>query len=144
MKNEYTIINDNYSKFPSVLKEKIINGEISFPENARFLYEPIQGFRCIKREPDNFDPVSKKDFLSYYEMNVSRKKINKNDPHYYGVSLFLNKECVENALKFPRVGKKIAVGKVYSEAGPSEVNEYTGHICWWIYDNVEIEGFSIC
>lgn len=50
----------------------------------------------------------------------------------------------ENALKFPRPNKKIAVGNIYAEAGPAEVNESTGHVCWWLYENIEIEGFSIC
>lgn len=77
-------------------------------------------------------------------INVCRRGINKNDPHYYGVSLFLNRAPVENALKFPKPNKKIAQGKVYAEAGPIEVNLETGHICWWIYDEVEINGFSIC
>lgn len=135
---------DNYLKFPSVIREKIISGEFSFPKNTCFSYEPMQGFRGIQREIDDFGTVSRKDFLSYAEMKVCRRGIDRKDPHYYGASLFLNKESVENALKFPRANKKIAVGKVYSEAGPSEVNEETGHICWWLYDNVEIEGFSIC
>ncbi|MBD5542590.1 MAG: hypothetical protein HDR00_15630 [Lachnospiraceae bacterium] len=134
----------NCLKFPSVLCEKMSSGEFDFPENTCFSYEPIQGFRGIQREKDDFEAVSRKDFLSYAEMNVCRRGLDRKDPHYYGVSLFLNKESVENALKFPRANKKIAVGKVYSEAGPAEVNEETGHICWWLYDNVEIEGFSIC
>lgn len=134
---------NNYLKFPSVIREKLNNGEISFPPNTKFEYKPIQGFRGIQREENNFEAVSKKDFLSYAEKGIHRRGINEKDPHYYGVSLFLNREAVENALKFPRANKKIAVGNVYAEAGPSEVNEETGHICWWLYENVEIRGFSI-
>lgn len=136
--------NDNYLKFPSVLKEKISAGEFEFPENTRFSYEPIQGYRGIEREIDDFKPVSREDFLSHAERKIHRRGIDKNDPHYFGVSLFLNRESVENALKFPRTNMKIAEGKVYSEGGPAELNEETEHICWWLYDNIEIEGFSIC
>lgn len=136
--------NDNILKFPSVLRDKICKGEFAFPGAALFSYEPIQGFRGIQRRENDFKEVTRKDFMSYAELNVRRRGINQKDPHYYGVSLFLNKESVENALKFPRTDKKIAVGKVYKEAGPAEVNEETGHICWWLYDNIEIEGFSIC
>lgn len=137
-------MDDNYLKFPSVMKEKICNGEIVFPDNICFVYEPITAYRGIQRKEDDFSAVSRADFKSYAEMNIRRRGVNTKDPHYFGVSLFLNKESVENALKFPRLDKKIAVGKVYSEAGPSELNGDTGHVCWWLYDNVEIEGFSIC
>lgn len=136
--------NDNFLKFPSIIRKKISSGELVFPNDVRFTYLPFQGFRAIEREKDNFDNVTRNDFMSYAELNICRRGVNRKDPHYYGVSLFLNKESVENALKFPKPNKKIAVGKVYSEAGPSQINENNGHICWWLYDNVEIEGFSIC
>lgn len=140
---KYTMEDENYLKFPSVLREKLRNGEISFSRNTRFSYQPMQAYRGIQRSKNNYEPVSKKDFLSYAEKNVCRRGINKNDAHYYGVSLFVNKESVENALNFPRKDKKIAVGKVYEKAGPSELNQETGHICWWLYEDAEIEGFSI-
>lgn len=134
----------NYLKFPSVLREKIESGEFVFPENTQCDYEPIIGFRAIEREANDFTGVSRLDFLSYAELNVCRRGINKKDPHYYGVSLFINKSSVENALKFPRPNKKIARGYVYAEAGPVEINYETAHICWWLYDSVEINGFTIC
>lgn len=133
----------NFLKFPSVMKEKIRNGEFIFPEKTLFAYDPILAYRGIQRGENDFRAVSRKDFMSYAERKVSRRGIDRNDPHYFGVSLFLNRESVENALKFPRPDKKIAVGKVYAEAGPAEINDVTGHICWWLYDNVEIKGFSI-
>lgn len=133
----------NYNKFPSIIKEKIRNGELVFPNNTRFSYKPILAYRGIQRKDNDFTIVSRKDFMSYAEMKIRRRGINTKDPHYYGVSLFLNKESVENALNFPRSDKKIAVGKVYQEAGPAEVNENTGHVCWWLYDDVEVEGFLI-
>ncbi len=134
----------NYLKFPSVIREKIDSGEFVFPENAYFEFEPMLAYRGIERSEDDFTAVSRMDFRSYAEMNICRRGINKKDPHYFGVSLFINRESVENALKFPRLNKKIAVGKVYAEAGPAEVNENTGHICWWLYENITIDGFSIC
>lgn len=133
----------NYLKFPSVIREKICSGEFVFPENTKFAYEPILAYRGIGRSENDFSAVSRKDFMSYAERKISRRGIDRNDPHYYGVSLFLNRESVENALKFPRPDKKIAVGKVYAEAGPAEMNGVTGHVCWWLYENVEIKGFII-
>lgn len=135
---------DNYMKFPSILRTKIQAGEFTFPKNTKFEYEPIQGYRGIERKEGDNTPVTRKDFRSYAELKRRRRALNTEDPHYYGVSLYLDKGSVENALKFPRIDKKIACGKVYQQAGPIEVNEKTGHICWWLYDNVEIEGFVIC
>lgn len=135
---------ENYLKFPSVLREKIYNSEIIFPEKAYFVYEPILAYRGILRKPDDVSAVTRADFTSYAEKNICRRGINKKDPHYYGVSLFLNKASVENALKFPREDRKIAVGHVYSEAGPAEINEATEHVCWWLYEDVEVQGFEIC
>lgn len=134
----------NYLKFPSVIREKICSGELVFPENVCFEYEPILAYRGIERSENDFSAVSRKDFMSYAEMSICRRGINKKDPHYFGVSLFMTRKSVENALKFPRPNKKIAVGNIYAEAGPAEVNESTGHVCWWLYENIEIEGFSIC
>lgn len=135
---------ENYLKFPSVFREKVCNGEIIFPDKAYFVYEPILAYRGIQRKQDDVSAVTRADFLSYAEKNMCRRGINKKDPHYYGVSLFLNKASVENALKFPRADRKIAMGHVYSEAGPAEINDVTEHVCWWLYENVEINGFEIC
>lgn len=139
-----TVKDINVLKFPSVLRDRIVSGEFVFPENTQYEYEPMVGYRAIEREDNDFTSVTRKDFSSYAELNVCRRGINKNDPHYYGVSLFANKSSVENALKFPRPNKKIAKGMIYSEAGPVEVNSETEHICWWLYEDVDIEGFSIC
>lgn len=141
---QYTMEDENYLKFPSVLKEKISNGEIIFPDTAYFVYEPILAYRGIQRDESDFSMVSRADFRSHAERKLRRRGMNRNDPHYFGVSLFVNKASVENALNFPNPKKKIAVGHVYSEAGPAEVNDTTGHVCWWLYDNIEIKGFSIC
>lgn len=135
---------NNYLKFPSIISEKIGNGEFVFPDNTQFAYKPFVAFRGIQRREDDFSAVSRGDFKSHAERKLRRRGVDKKDPHYFGVSLFLNRESVENALNFPNPNKKIAVGNVYSEAGPAEINDRTGHVCWWLYDNVEIRGFSIC
>lgn len=135
---------NNYLKFPSIIREKLYNGDFMFPEHTRFMYEPILAYRGIQRSEDDFTAVTRKDFESHAERKICRRGTDRKDPHYFGVSLFQNKESVENALKFPRANKKIAVGHVYAEAGPAEINETTGHVCWWLYDEVEIDRFSIC
>lgn len=144
MEEFYTIKDDNYFKFPSVIREKMQKGECVFLEHTCFEHEPFVAFRGIERCADDCSVVSRKDFKSHAERKLRRRMINRNDPHYFGVSLFLNKESVENALSFARPNKKIAMGSVYSEAGSAEINDATGHVCWWLYDGIEIEGFTIC
>ncbi|WP_347223798.1 hypothetical protein [Bacteroides congonensis] len=144
MDKYYTMKDNNYLKFPSVIRDKLCNGEFAFPAHTQFAYDPILAYRGIRRDEDDFTAVSRKDFESHAERKIRRRGINQKDPHYFGVSLFLHKESLENALNLPRPNKKIAVGNVYAEAGPAEVNESTGHVCWWLYDKVDINGFSIC
>ena len=134
----------NCNKFPCVLKEKMEQGEFVFPDDVCFDYEPFIAYRGIDRKEDDYNQIDRRDFKSYAELKVTRRGININDPHYYGVSLYLLKEQVENALKFPRNNKKIAVGTVYCEGGPVDLTEETGHVCWWLYENVNLSGFKIC
>jgi hypothetical protein len=139
---------ENYLKFPKELREKLQNGETHFSSRAQVHYEPITAFRGIRRKKEDLTPVTVMDFQSYAQMDIAagkfpRRGMNPNNIEYYGVSLFLTKESVENALKFPRKNKKIAVGNVYEEVGPSELCEATGHVSWWLYEGVDINGFSI-
>lgn len=134
---------ENYFKFPSIIREKAKRGEFSFPEGTLFVYEPFQAYRGVVRDDDDFKEVSRDDFLSYAELGKHVRGMNEDDPSYFSASLSLNKASVENALRFPRKGWKIAVGKVYKEVGPVKINCETEHVDLWLYDGVEVEGFSI-
>lgn len=73
-------MDNNYMKFPIVLRENIEKGEVVFPKNIQYEYSPILGFRGIERALNDFTAVSRKDFLSYAELNVSRRGIKKKTP----------------------------------------------------------------
>lgn len=140
----YIMGDNNYLKFPSIIREKAERGEFAFPANTKLEYEPFQAYRGIEREQDDKSPVTRSDFMSYAELGKKPRGVDTNSPSYFAASLYLDKACVENALKFPRKGWKIAIGSVYSEAGPTNVNEKTSHVDWWLYAGKEVEGFSIC
>lgn len=135
---------DNYLKFPTLIREKIETGEFVFPEETAFEYNQFLAYRGIEREKEDCSEITKKDFLSHAERGIRRRSIDTKSPTYYSASLNLSREAVENSLQFPRKGWKMAVGFVYQEAGPAYINKNTGHVDWWLYENAKIEGFSIC
>lgn len=136
-----------YNKFPTILAQKLKDGDFFFPDNIQVQYEPIHVYRVVTREEGDDRPVDQLDFRSYFELNKKPKNprgVSSNymsDPHYYGVSSFKNRAMVEQKKLFPQPRKKLAEGEVYMEAGPQETKGE--HICWWLYKDVEIKGFSI-
>ena len=138
---------DVYLKFPAILKEKLQSGEIHFPEKTHFEYQPIRAYRGIAREEEDDTPVNINDFRSYAEMGKKKtrgRRINTSAAEYYGVSLFTKREIVETLLAFPNPRKKMICGYVYCEGGPQLSNQDTNHVCWWLYEDVEVDKFIIC
>lgn len=136
----------NYMKFPSVLKDKLMKGEIEFPEGVKYKYAPIKAYRGISREKDDDSAVTNDDFKSHAARGIKKSRgvrIDETKAEYYGVSLFTEKKCVENALKFPNPHKKIAEGYVVQECGPELTNVVTSHVCWWLYEDALVKEFSI-
>ncbi len=136
------------NKFPAVLREKLLSGEIELPDTAMFEYEKIRTYRAVKREEKDFHEVTRDDFKSYYECGQMPKNPRgrgdvKKDPTYYGVSSFLKKEIVEQIMKFPNPHKKMAVGYIYSEGGPQKTDSDRGHVCWWLYEAADVSGFKL-
>lgn len=140
---------DLYARFPCVLRTKLINGELQFPKETRFSYSKIFTYRAVERKKDDFTPVSRDDFRSYFELGKTPKSKQprgvKNDfssnPCYYGVSSFLNKSIVEQLMKFPNPNKKMASGYVYDEGGPEYTKE--DHVCWWLFEDADVSGFKL-
>lgn len=134
-------------KFPTVLKDKLLKNEIEFPETTKFEYEDLYTYRAVERNWDDNRPVSLEDFKSYFELGKKPKRprgvggdITK-DPHYYGVSSFLDRRIVEQKMKFPNPKKKLAAGYVYSAGGPQDTREE--HVCWWLYTGADVSGFKL-
>ncbi|MGJ0680244.1 hypothetical protein ACR742_02635 [Flavonifractor plautii] len=100
-----------YMKFPCVLRDKLLNGELHFPPNTRFAYEKIFTYRAVERKKEDFSPITREDFRSYFELGKKPKPrgVKRDilaDPTYYGVSSFLNQKRVEQLMKFPNPNKK--------------------------------------
>lgn len=140
---------DLYNKFPSILKEKLKSGEITFPKDTEFQYERIEAYRVIKRKEGDESSVSKNDMKSYAEKNMNKRlrgkrNYDESDPHYYGVSFFTNIDSLIVAMDLPRKNNKIVKGYIYQEGGPQHTVKKTSHVCWWLFENVSFENFLIC
>lgn len=134
-------------KFPAVLRNKLLQNEIEFPDTTQFEYEDLLTYRAVSRNTEDDSEVTLEDFKSYFELGKRPKKprgisedITK-DPYYYGVSSFLKREIVEQKMKFPNPNKKLAVGCVYSAGGPQDTVDQ--HVCWWLYDGADVSGFKL-
>lgn len=133
-----------YKKFSSVLRAKITNNQISFPDGTQFEFEPILAYRGILRNKNDNTPVNSNDMLSHYERKLVPRGIPnyENDAKYYAVSLFETIDMLKECWKFPRPNTKIAQGYIYKEGGP-QYTDLKKHISWWLYENIDFNGFII-
>ena len=135
------------SKFPSILKEKLNNGDIVFPKETEYIYDNIMAYRAVKREKNDYSDPTLDDFKSYFELGQIPKKAKgvnfSKDPHFYGVSFYENRKKVEQIMKFPNPHKKMMLGYIYCKGGPQHTTPENGHICWWLFQDVNISGFKI-
>lgn len=137
------------NKFPVVLRDKLLNKEIELPDTTLFDYEKLLVYRAVKRKEDDYSEVTLEDFKSYFELGQKPKLPRgmdydfSKDPHYYGVSSYLNREIVEQKMKFPNPRKKMAEGYVYCEGGPQDTNKKDEHVCWWLYKGADVSGFKL-
>ena len=104
-----------YLKFPAILKDKLIKGDLVFSDNTLFEYEPIHAYRAIERKADDNSPVSRLDFRSYFELKKTpkcprgiRPEDYEHNIHYFGASCFTKREIVEQKMKLPNPHKKLA------------------------------------
>lgn len=137
-----------FYKFPAVLQNKLLSGEIEFPSATQYTYDKIYTYRAVERSSNDRHDVTLEDFKSYYDLKKVVKKARgldnyniEKDPKYYGASSFLKKEIVEQLMKFPNPRKKMAAGYVYCEGGPQLTEDQ--HVCWWLFDGTDVSGFKI-
>lgn len=133
-----------YSKFPSILRNLLINGHIKLPQDVLFNYDSILAYRVIIRDFSDKTPVNRNDMKSYFEENKKPRGIDCDEkrPGWYAVSLNKNIETLKNQFKLPKPNKKLAKGNVYSEGGPQQT-DCDGHINWWLYEKVIFDDFVI-
>ena len=134
-------------KFPVVLRNKLLQNEIEFPDSTQFEYEDLYTYRAVARSADDEREITLDDFKSYFELGKKPKKPRgtscnaESDPHLYGVSSFLQREIVEQIMKFPNPKKKLAAGYVCSAGGPQDTVDQ--HVCWWLYEDADVSGFKL-
>ncbi|WP_286669917.1 hypothetical protein [Thomasclavelia cocleata] len=148
------IIDQNYEKFPAIIKEMLDSG-ISFPKGTRFFYDKFIAYRIVTRAEGDFSsPISDNDFKSYKELGKSIKKkriIGKNNDDIdetlnsdlYSVSFFLEKEELINYFSMPKPTKRMIQGFIHEESGPQYTNK-KGHVSWWLYKQRDISTFTYC
>ena len=134
-------------KFPAFIKIALSEGKFCIPNNTLFEYASFEAYRCILRETDDNTPLNSTDMKSYAELGkeyrATASSINK--AKFYGISLYENKEDLDNKMSLPKPGKKVARGIVYQEGGPylpKDPNK-DSHITWWLYEDVNFESFRI-
>lgn len=139
-------------KFPTILRDKLLQNEIEFPDTTQFEYEDLLTYRAVSRDIDDNSEVTLDDFKSYFELGKTPKRTKRTkvrgiskdfakNPHIYGVSSFLRKEIVEQIMKFPNPKKKMASGYVHCAGGPQDTVDE--HVCWWLYDGADVSGFKL-
>lgn len=134
-----------YSKFPAILREKLMNDEVRFPAATQFTYEKILAYRGIVREEGDSTPVNGNDMKSYFEEGKRPRgqKYDESDPGLYAVSLYTQYEDFKNIFKFPRPRKKVAQGYISQERGPQCSSEASSHVNWWLYEDASFNDFMI-
>ena len=126
---------ENLKKFPSFLREGFREHKIDFFKETEWDYSPIEVYRMVLREKEDFSKVTRIDFTSFAE-NPRRGMENLvTKPDFYGVSTFTERESLVNKLKLPKPGKKIARGHLKEEYGP--IYRKLPHICLWVYSDAD-------
>lgn len=132
-----------YLRFPSVLKDAIQKRNLKFPDETLWQYEPQMAFRGIVRKPDDDLTLKKSDFLSYAELG-RRPRGGRDNISWYSCSCSKSRKELEAGLKLPRPNRRIIQGIINDNKGCIYITPNTGHIDWWIYDNVNPEeGFEV-
>lgn len=136
---------ENYHKFPALLRAKLENGDILFPEETKFEYESIVGYRSILRETGDETPVNRNDMRSYAELGKIRvgaltKPALEKMPIYYGISFFTSLDKMKQGYKMGSPKQRLAVGRIYMEGGPELTKD--SHVTWWLYESVSFESFK--
>ena len=135
------------SKFPAYIKSRIKQNIFSFPSDIQWVYTPIKAYRSVVRKSNDSHPICKSDMLSKFEMYGNSPKRargfrwDESNPLLYGVSLFEDKNALKNVRNM-QPPNTIAVGMITQNGGPCERGEST-HVCWWLYEDVDLSCFKI-
>lgn len=132
---------DFYMKFPSVLRDALLSGKISLPDNLEVEFNSFTAYRGIFRN-DNipFIPLERKDFDSQAEKALRTGNARKNrrravdDIGLYSCSVYTDISDIQVALKIPQYDRCIAKGTVSGKNGCIRRSFDTSHVDWWLYE----------
>ena len=129
-------------KFPAILKEKIRNKEFEFPDDTQFEYNDFYAYRCFFRDEDDNTPINREDFRSHAELGKILRGRGSKKPEYLGTSLFRTVEELNNIQSLNKPEKRVARGKVFSNGGPILINYSKEHVCWWMFEDVDLSSYK--
>lgn len=135
-----------YLKFPAVLRDALVSGEVSFCDGVECEFETFSAYRGVFRKDGNsFKPLARSDFDSQAEKSLNeghnekrknRRKID-NGAGFYSCSMFINLEEISKALKFPQKDRRIALGPVSMKNGCIRCSCENSHVDWWLYKDTD-------
>lgn len=141
------------SKFPSVLREALEKGIVSFPDDVLEHYDSFKAYRVIRRKKSEpILPLKNEDFYSQMEKyknnssirNVGNnsKKIDETNIGNYSCSFFTSGDRLNEAMSLPRRNTRVIYGRIKQEYGFVRKNKETSHVDLWIFDGLQINKFD--
>ena len=131
------------SKFPSVLRDALEKGIVSFPKDVLEHYDSFKAFRAIRRPKDvPVFPLKIEDFYSQmekYKNNLGVRNVDETNIGAYSCSFFLSKEALKEALDVLPKKIHIIYGSIEQINGLIHKNSETLHIDFWIYYGLQID-----
>ena len=135
----YTMNEEMLMLFPAVLREKIRTGEFIFPDGTEYEFDPIEAYRCYFRNNDR--AIDREDFRSHAERGIRLRGTGNKKPEYYGTSLFVSLDELNNIESLNKPEKCVAKGFVYDAGGPILRSSKNTHICWWMHEQADVSSF---
>lgn len=127
-----------YNRFPTILKDALINGRVCFPQSLQREYMETTVYRGVSYSA-NKQTINKNDFLSNIERNITNPlvPVDYDDISSYSCSCYLKIDAMRLYTKFPRKNRAIAKGIINKEFGPIDVNNSTSHIDLYLFEDVD-------
>ena len=127
-----------YNRFPTVLKNALINEVIKFPDSLQQEYADLVVYRGVSYS-NSKTVIDKSDFLSNIERNMQNPMVpvDRENVLYYSCSCYLNIDAMRIYAKFPRKNKAIAMGTIKKEFGPINIDDDTSHVHLYLFDKID-------
>lgn len=111
-----------YNKFPTVLKNALISGKISFPTSLQREYSDLEVYRGVRYSKTK-TIIDTSDFASNIERKLKNPMVvaDENNISSYSCSCYMKIEAMHIYAKFPRKNSAIAKGIIKKEFGPIDI-----------------------